>query len=901
MRSIGVLVFLISLASTLWSFGQEMDWLDVDGKNIVDESGTSYILKGMGLGGWMLQEGYMLQTAEFADAEYEIRETIEALIGEASTDEFYEAWLANHVRKIDIDSLASWGFNSVRLPMHYKLFTLPIEEEPVAGQHTWLDKGFELTDQLIDWCRENNMYVVLDLHGAPGGQGGNSGISDYDPSKPSLWESQANKDKTVALWRKLAERYADEPVVAGYDLLNEPNWNLPGGTALRNLYVDITNAIREVDTDHILFIEGNWYANDFTDLTPPWDSKLVYSPHKYWSINGVSDMQFATSIRDAHNVPLYVGETGENSNVWFRDAIKLFEELNVGWAWWPMKKVESISGPLSVTKSQGYIDLLEYWKGNGPAPLVSEAKATLMQLAEDLKLENCRFQPDVIDAMFRQIHSDETKPYTTNAIPGIIYATDYDMGRNGFAYFDKQDATYHVTTGNYTSWNDGWAYRNDGVDIQFSEDVTNSNGFNVGWIDKNEWMKYSVEVGSNGVYDIEVRVASETGGSFRFMIGDTPISSTINVPNTGGWQTWQTVTVEDVVLGIEDKEITYFATGNGVNLGSFKFIQTGNSTDLATSFISIGTSGENKVIMILNKSLVAGTDPQIADFSVTVDNVTKTVNDITFDSVSPRVISLAIDHTFSSSEEIKLTFTGEYTATDGTTLTSFSGAAVENNIAVVNAVGDVIEAEDFFAAEGVETEVTTDVGGGLNVSYLDVGDYMDYMVEIPEDGTYTVTYRTASETEGGGIQLRKMVDGNLNRVYHTKLFDATGGWQNWTSTSVPTEFKAGVHQLRLQIAESLFNLNWFKIEIPALGGKSNMESIRVYPNPSGDIFYLDLTEESAMGAKVRVIDLKGNVILEKQLVASRLELNLSDEVAGLYLLEITHPRGGVMVHKIIKN
>ncbi len=99
---------------------------------------------------------------------------------------------------------------SVRVAMHYKWFTLPIEEEPIAGEQTWLNKGFEMIDSLLDWCGDNEMYLVLDLHGAPGGQGKNADISDYDPSKPSLWESQDNKDKTVALWQKLAERYSDE-------------------------------------------------------------------------------------------------------------------------------------------------------------------------------------------------------------------------------------------------------------------------------------------------------------------------------------------------------------------------------------------------------------------------------------------------------------------------------------------------------------------------------------------------------------------------------------------------------------------------------------------------------------------------------------------------------------------
>ena len=189
--------------------------------------------------------------------------------------------------------------------MHYNLFTLPIEEEPVAYQNTWLDLGFELTDSLVKWCKERQMYVILDLHAAPGGQGYDAAISDYDPSKPSLWESIQNRHKMASLWKRIAEHYVDEPWVAGYDLLNEPNWDLPGGNALRALYMQCTDSIRLVDPDHMIFIEGNWFANDFTGLTPPWDDNLVYSPHKYWSHNEESDMQFATSIRTAYNVPTW--------------------------------------------------------------------------------------------------------------------------------------------------------------------------------------------------------------------------------------------------------------------------------------------------------------------------------------------------------------------------------------------------------------------------------------------------------------------------------------------------------------------------------------------------------------------------------------------------------------------
>ena len=116
------------------------------------------------------------------------------------------------------------------------------------------------------------MYVVLDLHVAPG-QGYDAAISDtIRPT--SLWES-AKSEQMASLWKRIAAHYADEPWVAGYDVLNEIGICL--GTACA-LYEQCTDSIREVDVSIAVF-EGNWFANDFTGLTPPWDSNMAYSPH----------------------------------------------------------------------------------------------------------------------------------------------------------------------------------------------------------------------------------------------------------------------------------------------------------------------------------------------------------------------------------------------------------------------------------------------------------------------------------------------------------------------------------------------------------------------------------------------------------------------------------------------
>jgi aryl-phospho-beta-D-glucosidase BglC (GH1 family) len=151
----------------------------------------------------------MHETDGSIGAQHQIKSNLISLMGTEKTEEFFKKWRDNHFTKRDVDSLASWGFNSIRVPLHYNLFTLPIQDEPNAGEDTWIEEGFTIIDKVLDWAKPHNMYVILDLHAAPGGQGKNTDISDYDPNKPSLWESEQNKNKTIALWKRIAERYKD--------------------------------------------------------------------------------------------------------------------------------------------------------------------------------------------------------------------------------------------------------------------------------------------------------------------------------------------------------------------------------------------------------------------------------------------------------------------------------------------------------------------------------------------------------------------------------------------------------------------------------------------------------------------------------------------------------------------
>lgn len=577
MKIIKSIALGLSLATSLACVqASAQSFLRAQDQYIVNEQGEKVLLRGMGLGGWMLQEGYMLKLGNLGQ-QHVMRAKFEELAGKEATDAFYKAWLANHTTKADIDAMAKWGFNSVRLPMHFNLYTLPIEQEPVAGQNTWLEQGFAMTDQLIAWAKANNMYVILDLHAAPGGQGNDFAISDRNPNTPSLWQSEANQQKMIALWRKLAQRYANEPAVGAYDIINEPNWGFESAedksgcketknAPLKKLMEDVTRAIREVDNKHIVIIEGNCWGNNYAGILPQWDKNMVLSFHKYWNNNGVADISGHLALREKYNIPIWLGESGENSNLWFTDAIALVESQGIGWAWWPLKKL-GFNNPLQINPNPGYLAIVDYLNGKGEKPTPAAAKKALLQLAEEIRFENNQFHPEVIDAMFRQPYSFAGVPYKTHRISksgGTVLAADFDMGRSGVAYWDTDSANYHVSTGKErTLWNRGTTYRNEGVDIEFD---AAKKSYVVNHIETGEWLEYTLQVDKAGTYDVAAVVkAANDGGKISLLANNQTIADGVSVPAS---QNYQSVTISSVNLLQGANKLRIYSKAGGYNFHS---------------------------------------------------------------------------------------------------------------------------------------------------------------------------------------------------------------------------------------------------------------------------------------------------------------------------------------------
>jgi len=556
--------------------GNNQGHLRVEGQEIVNDNGN-FIIRSIGTGNWMIQEGYMMQSTDAGIGTHtEFRTKLEEIMGAEKTAEYYQDWLNNHMVKADLDSMKAWGFNAIRPALHYKWFTLPIEDESVKGTQTRIDTGFDKMDELMEWAEANEMYVMFDMHGAPGGQGKNKNISDYDEDLPGLFESEENKDKLVALWVKLANRYKDNPWFGGYDLINEPNWKL-GDTGNKNgcgtenndelwdLHLRLTKAIREVDQKNIIYISGNCWGNNYSSFEAhplnSYDDNTVITFHKYWNTNDQESIQWALDMRKEYNRPLWMSESGENSNQWFADAIHLFESNNIGWSWWPVKKSRT-NNVLKVTTPQSYSNLITSWEEETPLNAEKTFEA-IMDYSEAHKIENNTVAPDVIYSLIHNVDTEATKAFKTHSENQWVAFVDYDLGRDGFAYHDQLSQNIHDGETRWSVWNEGRQYRNDGVDIGSSED-----GYYVGWTDSGEWLQYTLQVEESGVYDLQLRTAGEAG-LITIEINNEVVAESISLPNS---KNWSESTIEGIELLQGEVQIRFNILEGGPHLKAFGFM-----------------------------------------------------------------------------------------------------------------------------------------------------------------------------------------------------------------------------------------------------------------------------------------------------------------------------------------
>jgi len=233
--------------------------LHTDGTRIVDDAGRTVVLRGTNLGGWLLNE---LWLTGFRPWEVEddagVRERLRVRFGRPAAEELLTLFRDSYLTEADFDLLRDMGINCVRLPFYYRI--LEDDENP----YVYRPDGWKRLDFVIDACRERGLYVILDLHGAPGGQ--SSSHTTGEAHRNELWVNEEYRNRTVELWRAVASRYRTESTVAGYNFLNEPWGNYendpravsghPTRNELLDLYDRIYDAVRAVGGRHIIFLEN---------------------------------------------------------------------------------------------------------------------------------------------------------------------------------------------------------------------------------------------------------------------------------------------------------------------------------------------------------------------------------------------------------------------------------------------------------------------------------------------------------------------------------------------------------------------------------------------------------------------------------------------------------------------
>jgi len=330
--------------------GEAISFIKTKGTQLVDEKDNPILLKGTNLGNWMVPEGYMFKMDK-VNSPRKIDELLYELIGPDSLNAFWKGFLNNYITHDDIKFLKSIGCNHIRLPFHYKMFT----DDLYMGER---NAGFKYFDKVIEWCREEKLYVLFDMHCAPGGQTGDNIDDSY--GYPYLFKSKTSQDLMTEIWVKIAGKYKTEPIVLGYDIVNEPiaSYFENDLTILNHelflLYKRIIKEIRVVDKNHTIFLNGSIWSNNFDVFEELIDPNVVYEFHKYWFDVKQEAIQTYLDFSEQHKVPVYIGETGENTDQWVNEFRLLLDKNKIGWCFWPYKKMNNTIGIMNFNEPEDY-------------------------------------------------------------------------------------------------------------------------------------------------------------------------------------------------------------------------------------------------------------------------------------------------------------------------------------------------------------------------------------------------------------------------------------------------------------------------------------------------------------------------------------------------------------------
>ncbi|HYX04319.1 MAG TPA: cellulase family glycosylhydrolase [Reyranella sp.] len=354
----------------------------IEGKRFLLPDGSVLAIKGINLGNWLMPEGYMLKF-EVAKSPRQIFDAFERLLGREKAASFWRQFRNAYIGRDDIRFIKSAGFNTVRIPLHYRLFMT--DDGAIEGE------GWALLDRVLGWVREAGLVAVIDLHAAPGGQ---TGINHDDgPGYPLMFYVPRDRALTIKLWRAIAARYSGNGAILGYDLLNEPIAPYHDvatlNPRLEPFYKDATAAVREVDPGRIVFLAGGQWSSSFDMLGTPFADNLAYTYHLFWASTRRDSIQRHLNFSNRYDVPMFLGETGELTDEWNERFRKLNEEHGIGWAFWTYKNLDTPSTVVSIAKPEGWDQIVAYADGRtSEKPSDAVIDRAIAQYLEAMRFKN---------------------------------------------------------------------------------------------------------------------------------------------------------------------------------------------------------------------------------------------------------------------------------------------------------------------------------------------------------------------------------------------------------------------------------------------------------------------------------------------------------------------------------
>lgn len=367
----------------------------ISGENLIKPDGEKLFIKGTNLGNWLNPEGYMFGFNK-TNCEWMINAMLCETAGPDFVREFWQEFRENYITEDDIRFIKSVGANTVRLPFNYKLFTC---EDYMGANDS--DMGFRMIDRTVEWCRRYGLYLILDMHDCPGGQTGDNIDNSY--GYPWLFESEPSQQKFCDIWQEIARHYKNEPTVLAYELMNEPiapyfDTQEEQNGKLELLYKRAVKAIRAVDKNHIIMLGGAQWNGNFS-MFKDWkfDSKIMYTCHRYGGDPTKAAFQNLIDFRDKTGLPMYMGEIGHNTDKWQAEVVEMLVANNIGYTFWPYKKIDN-SCMNGIVKPDGWdsvvVKFAETDRSSFAAirkarPKQAEARRLLLRFVENSKFKNC--------------------------------------------------------------------------------------------------------------------------------------------------------------------------------------------------------------------------------------------------------------------------------------------------------------------------------------------------------------------------------------------------------------------------------------------------------------------------------------------------------------------------------